>query len=252
MRMVTDDPSANPTSKLHPMAVLALACSCIFCCPFAPLAGVILGFFSWRGIAASQGRLRGRSLALLAMLIGLIMLPLQYFVSGQIESSQSALKKEGFQESFQILFDTSLPDRKLAIEGILGAHEGRRPSFEEVDQFVSEVKGQFGSFRSVSLLNSSPIGSSTLLQVNQECALYFTFENGTTTGAARCSILGTGWSSPYQVRISTLEINMESGGLLELNAAATSTEVPSQEGENSSSTSPPTEVITTTENPEDE
>lgn len=204
------------------MAVLALVCSCIFCCPFAPLAGVILGFFSWRGISASEGRLRGRSIALLAILIGLVMLPLQYYVSSRIESSQSALKKEGLEQAFEVLFDTSRPDRDLALEGILGAYEGRRPSSDDVHRFVTKVIGQFGAFRGVSLLNSSPGTSSTLFQLNQECALYFTFENGTTTGAARCSMLSTGWSTPYQIRLSTLQINLESGGALELNPAVSS------------------------------
>ena len=234
MGMVSSDPNLKAVSKLHPMAVLALICSCVFCCPFAPLAGVILGFFSWRGIAASQGRLRGRSLALLAMIVGLIMLPLQYFVSSRIEASQSLLKKEGFQRSFEIFFDTELPDRRLALEGVLAAHDGRRPSFEEVDQFVLEVEAQFGSFRGVSLIDSSPLKSNMLLQLNQECALYFSFEGGTTTGAARCAVLGTGWSTPYQIRISTLQINLDSGDLLELTPTRVSEPDPTPPSEGSS------------------
>lgn len=198
------------------MSVFALACSCIFCCPFAPLAGFILGFISWRTINASQGLLRGRTLALLAMVLGLILLPAQYFVTSRVESNQSALKKEGFQRTFGILFDTSLPDRALQLQGVLGAHEGRRPSLDDVEKFVDRVEQQYGQFRTVLLINSSPIASGILSQLNQECALYFTFDGGTTTGAARCSIIGTGWSTPYQVRISTLQLNLEDGGLLEL------------------------------------
>ena len=220
------DPASSmpPRPRVHPMAVLALVCSCVFCCPFAPLAGVILGFFSWRGIAASEGRLRGRSIALLAVLVGLVMLPLQYYVSSRIETSQSALKKEGLEQAFVILFDTSAPERALALEGVLGAHEGRRPSSDDVDRFVLEVTKEYGAFRGVSLLNSSPSTSSTLFQLDQECALYLTFENGTTTGAARCSMLSTGWSTPYRVRFSTLEINLGSGGAVELNPAVSSSE----------------------------
>ena len=91
-----------------------------------------------------------------------------------------------------------------------------------------------------------------LQQVNQECALYFSFENGTTTGAARCSILGTGWSTPFQIRISTLQINLESGGLLELNRAADSTDLPNQAGEAASDASSSSDSMNTPESPEDE
>ncbi|MAJ45886.1 MAG: hypothetical protein CBC35_01030 [Planctomycetes bacterium TMED75] len=213
--MELDSTNERVRPKIHPMSVFALVCSCIFCCPFAPLAGFILGFISWRAINASQGLLRGRKIALLAMALGLIMLPVQYFVTSQVESNQSALKKEGFQRTFDVLFDTSLPDRQSQLEGVLGAHEGRRPSVEDVERFVAQVEEQYGQFRTVLLINSSPIASGILSQLNQECALYFTFDGGTTTGAARCSIIGTGWSSPYQVRISTLQLNLEEGGLLE-------------------------------------
>ena len=215
MMMTASETNPPVVSRVHPMALFALACSCIVCCPFAPLAGVVLGFVSWRRINASQGRLRGRSIALAALVLGLVMLPAQYILTSRIESSQATLKKQGFQEAFATLFNPTLPDRKSELGGILGAYEGRRPSLEDVEQFVADVEGQFGSFQSVSLINSSPVASGMFIQLNQECALYLTFEDGSTTGAARCSVLGTGWSTPYTVRISTLQLNLENGGVLE-------------------------------------
>ena len=231
--MVMEHSEANPMvrPRLHPMSVFALICSCIFCCPFAPLVGFILGFISWRAIAASQGLLRGRAIALLAMALGLIMLPAQYFVTARVESSQAALKKEGFQRTFDILFDTALPDRMMQLEGVLGAYEGRRPSADAVEKFVQLAEKQFGEFRSVTLINSSPIASGILSQLNQECALYFTFDGGTTTGAARCSVIGTGWSTPYQVRIATLQLNLEDGGLLEFAPPALPGETDGEQGD---------------------
>ena len=215
--MVMSASEINPpvVSRLHVMALFALACSCFVCCPFAPIAGVILGFVSWRRINASQGRLRGRSIALAAMLLGLVMLPAQYILTSRIEASQATLKKQGFQEAFATLFNPTLPDRKSELAGILGAYEGRRASLEDVEQFVADVEGQFGAFQSVSLINSAPVASGMFIQLNQECALYLNFEEGSTTGAARCSVLGTGWSTPYTVRISTLQLNLENGGVLE-------------------------------------
>ena len=205
-----------PRPRVDPLAYVAIACACVFCCPFASLTGFIAGFVSWRRIRSSDGRLRGRNLAGSAMVLGLVMFPVQYFVSSSIESSQAELRKQGFQNTFEILFDTTAEGRGRSLEGILTAHEGRRPSAEQVDRFAEELQREFGRFRTVTVLNSAPLGSGIVGLTHQECAIYCSFESGTTTGAARCSVIGTGWSTPYNVRISTLQLTLPSGELREL------------------------------------
>ena len=214
-RMEPDLPT-SPPPRVDPLAYVAIACACVFCCPFASLTGFIAGFVSWRRIKSSDGRLRGRNLAGAAMVLGLVMFPAQYFVSSSIESSQAALRKQGFQKTFEILFDTTADGRGLALEGVLTAHDGRRPSIEEVDRFADELQREFGRFRTVTVLNSAPLGSGIVGLTHQECAIYCSFESGTTTGAARCSVIGTGWSTPYNVRIATLQLTLPSGELREL------------------------------------
>lgn len=214
--MEPESPTPPPRPRVDPLAYLAIACACVFCCPFASLTGFIAGFVSWRRIKSSDGRLRGRNLAGAAMVLGLVMFPAQYFVSSSIESSQAELRKQGFQSTFETLFNTTADGRGRALEGILSAHDGRRPSIEEVDRFADELQRQFGRFRTVTVLDSAPLGSGIAGLTHQECAIYCSFESGTTTGAARCSVIGTGWSTPYNVRIATLQLTLPSGESREL------------------------------------
>lgn len=201
--------------RAHPLAYVALACSSILCCPVTSITGALIGWIALRSIDASAGQLAGRRIAIWAILIGLVMLPVQFFALQGVQSLNESMLRGGIQRAVGIIFEVDGDDRAKVLQHAFVATGSRRPTVEEADAFVAQVTRQFGSFRSVSIAQSVP-GNSDVFRPAYQLALVFSFEQGTATGGAECVLVPTGGSFKEALHIRLLEIDIGEGTVLQL------------------------------------
>ena len=209
------EPNKGRSWKTHPLAVIALACSLAVCCPITSLLGVIFGWFSLRSIAKSEGRFGGRRLAIAAIVVGLLMLPIQFLALDRYETYVNELIDDGVARCVMIVFDVDEPDRKKVLQTAFIAIRSKYPSPGEADAFVQELTDALGAYRSVSVVQRS-VDRESLLRQGLQLALVFEFENGTTTGGAACELVPAPPNIFPQVRLRVLEIDLPEGRMLQL------------------------------------
>lgn len=209
----------NRSPKTHSLAVIALVCSLVLCCPITSLLGVIFGWFSMRAIDASEGRLRGRKLAIWAIIVGLVMLPIQFLLLDRFETSVDQQINSGLEKCVARVFDIDAPDRAKLLQQTFVAVRGKYPTPEEADAFAKSVTEQLGAYRSVSIIQRS-MARDSFLQTNLQLALVFTFENGTVTGGADADLVPTPPSVWPDVRLRLLEIDLPENQTVQIPEAA--------------------------------
>ena len=213
-------PESGPSQKTHAAAVIGLACSVVICCPVTSLVGALIGWISLRAINASEGRLGGRRIALVAIILGLAMLPIQFLLLSTYNQRSNEAINNGLEQCIETVFDVDAVDRKKALEGAFVRRKGRYPSPEETDAFVASITEQLGAFKMASIVQRSvqPEFSRSLHDV----ALVFTFEKEMATGGAVCELIVNPNGFQLDVRLVRLEINLPEGGVRELPDSETS------------------------------
>ena len=118
------------------------------------LAGALLGWISLRSIDASNGQLGGRRLAIWAIIIGLAMLPIQFFTLNRLQSLNDSMLRNGIQRAVADIFDVDGEDRARRLRQSFVASGSQRATVAEVDAFAQQLTDQFGSYQSVSIAQS--------------------------------------------------------------------------------------------------
>jgi len=144
-RMHSDPTSGHQDKPMSGMAVTAFVLALIFCIPVLPLIGLLLGLGAL-GRTSADGPMRGRPLAITAVILGLLMTVGQVYATVQIvkmariigESITSVITGPG--ESMQAAFDGD-GDKATSFWW-----EGDAPSEAETAAFVAAAKARFGEF----------------------------------------------------------------------------------------------------------
>ena len=135
--------SALQTQKTSGLAIAALVCSLIFCCPVTTVLGVLLGIGAAISIASSPAR-KGMGLAITAIVLGGL------FTVGQVAIGKWVL--EHYEHLMYVV-----PDETMAA-GFAGDAAGFKANFHgagatasdaEVQAFIDGLRGRYGTLRSV-------------------------------------------------------------------------------------------------------
>ena len=208
-------PEANESRPRHLLPFFALASSLVLCCPMTSLMGFVLGLIALRRIQASDGALGGRKIAKTAMILGLVMVPVQYFTLDSFQKINERLLQEGLEDSMSILFDVESVKRDDDLLRIFSTLEGRRPSRAEINMFVDEVLSSLGAYQGLSVIRSTP-GGSGFLDRSHEVAVGFRFSDRTVTGGVECLVIPSGTSKPHAVLFQRIELQVQPEVTLQL------------------------------------
>ena len=206
--MESPAPEANESRPRHLLPFFALASSLVLCCPMTSLMGFVLGLIALRRIQASGGALGGRKIAKTAMILGLVMVPVQYFILDSFQKLNERLLQEGLEDSMSILFDVESVQRDDDLLRIFSTLEGRRPSGAEIKTFVDEALSSLGAYQGLSVIRSTP-GDSGFLDQSYEVAVGFRFSDRTVTGGLECLVIPSGTSMPHAVLFQRIELQIE-------------------------------------------
>ncbi len=200
-------PEANESRPRHLLPFFALASSLVFCCPMTSMMGFVLGLIALRRIQASDGTLGGRKIAKTAMILGLVMVPVQYFTLDGFQKMNERLLQEGLENSMSILFDVESVRRDDDLLRVFSTLEGRRPSRVEINKFVDEVLSSLGGYQGLSVIRSTP-GDSGFLDRSYEVAVGFRFSDRTVTGGVECLVIPSGTTKPHAVLFQRIELQL--------------------------------------------
>lgn len=132
--------TAPPPAKTSGLAVTALVCSLIFCCPLTTILGVLLGLVAVVSIGGNPQR-KGKGLAIAAILLGLVFTAAQAFVGF------------GAYKAFGVFRDA--PAEALA-PGFAGDYATMRSNFgsagtqtsdAEAQAFIEELRSRYGTLQ---------------------------------------------------------------------------------------------------------
>jgi len=203
------------TSKMHPLAVLGLACSLVICCPLSSLFGVIAGWISLRSIDASPDRWRGRKIAILSIILGLAMVPIQFLILNRIQAAYMDVVDDGLNNAVAAVFASPDEEAFRPVDQVFLRSDGRYPTDEEVRNFKSTVFEQLGGHRATSIMQISE-GEESFSGV-QNIALFLTFEDGsTTTGGASCKLIPNSNDFSMELRLVRFEVSLPDGATASL------------------------------------
>lgn len=198
-------------TKMHPLALLGLICSLVICCPMASLSGVIAGWLSLRAIDARPDRWHGRKLAILSIIFGLGMVPIQFLLLNKVQSEYMDVVDDGVKTAISVVFQSSGDEGAPGIEDVFLRTSGRYPSTQEVNAFKDGVVDQLGAYRSASIMQMSE--SDEVMSGVQNIALFLSFEDGNATGGAVCKLIPNSKSFSMEVRLLRLEVSLPDGTL---------------------------------------
>ena len=213
--MESSAPEANESRSRHLLPFFALASSLVLCCPMTSLMGFVLGLIALRRIQASGGALGGRKIAKTAMILGLVMVPVQYFILDSFQKMNERLLQEGLEGSMSILFDVESVQRDDDLLRIFSTFEGTRASRAEIDVFVDEVLSSLGAYQGLSVIRSTP-GDSGFLDRSYEVAVGFRFSDRTVTGGVECLVIPSGTTKPHAVLFQRIELQLRPEVTLQL------------------------------------
>lgn len=213
--MESVEPQAIESRQRHLLPFFALASSLVLCCPMTSLMGFVLGLISLRRIQASGGVLGGRKIAKTAMILGLVMVPVQYFILDSFQKMNERLLQEGLENAMSVLFDVDSQERSDQLLRIFSTLDGKRPSKDEIDLFVDRATSSLGAYQGLSVIRSTP-GESGFLDRSYEVAVGFRFADRTVTGGVECLVIPSGTSNPHAILFQRLELQIRPEETLQL------------------------------------
>ena len=141
------------------------------------------------------------------MILGLVMVPVQYFTLDGFQKMNERLLQEGLENSMSILFDVESVRRDDDLLRVFSTLEGRRPSRVEINKFVDEVLSSLGGYQGLSVIRSTP-GDSGFLDRSYEVAVGFRFSDRTVTGGVECLVIPSGTTKPHAVLFQRIELQL--------------------------------------------
>ena len=180
------------------MAVTAFVLTLLFCIPVLPLVGLLLGLAAL-GRTSTDGPLRGRPLAITAMILGVL------FTAGQVVTTIKIVEVgEMIASSFIVVFTG--PDD--AMEGAFKGDSkqtndwwlvGQAPSAARTKAFVSEARRRFGEFKSavpkdvISRPSGSPVSACPSSSCSPTAVMTEPLHSSSTPKMENCQRAGGCW-----------------------------------------------------------
>src|SRR5690606_9187098 len=145
-------PVPAPQPPLSHLAVVAMACAVLACCPLAGIAAMVLGVMAMRVTEGERPRRRGRRLALAAVVIGSAMLIVDFGLLRWWQQTSLARMHDEMEQVVRTALDgATLGD----VDVVLGewAGNGALPRPEAVDRFGEALRQRLGRYRGMSIVN---------------------------------------------------------------------------------------------------
>lgn len=189
---------SNQIKPMSGMAVTAFVMTILFCIPVLPLVGLLLGLGAL-GRTSTDGPFRGRPLAIIAIILGLL------FTAGQTYTTVKLVEVGGMVADSIMVVVTGPDD---AMEGAFKGDSkqtndwwavGQEPSAAQTAAFVVEARRRFGEFKSAVPDDGGqpPIG-----QASFSIPYKFVFSNGEYGGTVSFqAFTGDGGGLPENGRL---------------------------------------------------
>jgi hypothetical protein len=193
--------------KTSGLAITALVCSLIFCCPITTVLGVILGAIAMVTIGSAPGR-KGKGLAIAAVLLGVI------FTIGQVLFGmwfyRTLVKPvmEGPREALVAGFSGDISGFKSHFYGA-----GATATDADAQQFIEELRTRYGTFVSVKFDEQS--GQSARGQPGQPEAPFpyvMTFQNKPSVKATTVIIFVDQKTGAFVFKLGSITVHDSSLG----------------------------------------
>ncbi|MCH2153793.1 MAG: DUF4190 domain-containing protein [Phycisphaerales bacterium] len=195
--------STAPVSKLSSLAVLAIIAACIPCPPVS-LVGCVLGLMALSRIRNSGGLLRGRKLARIAVVAGLLVSLGGMILMERLADELDVWRKQAITESLHgFLVEAGQGNDAEAL-----AHwdlAGTPISVSEVQAFGTELTQRLGQLKSLQVGKISPAAGGSLMQPPMQVWLLLEFDGGSRNGSSRL-IIETSGDFNLRARIQNLKI----------------------------------------------
>lgn len=156
-----DRPTAptGSSGRLSALAVVALIVAAIPLCPLTGLLGAMLGVLALRRIRLANGRLGGRGVATLAIVIGVAFAFIWLAVlDGVIQKQREAQEAVMIGAVCAAMRSAQSGDPAGALQ-VWSGGDPDRPSGGEIVSFSEEAAGRYGAFDRFSMISASNRGS---------------------------------------------------------------------------------------------
>jgi hypothetical protein len=194
-----------PTSQL---AWAALICGLVFCVPLLGLIAILLGGLALGRIAASNGTLGGRRLALLAMGFGAASTVIWALGLDQFQSWYLGELNERMEAAVVDVLDASAQDEAANVRAVF-ANAGAELSDEQVGAFAAAIDSEWGELLSVSVLRSTPQGGP--LTPRMAVAFDAEYARLTVSGVASFALHNTIGSMLHEPKLREIELVLPDG-----------------------------------------
>lgn len=164
-------------TKTSGLAVGALICSLIFCCPVTTLLGVLLGLIALVTIGKDPTK-KGRGLAWTAIILGVIFTLLTVALLWWSVANFSLIQRQGPQDA---LAGASAGDYAAFREAMVG--DSATATDEQIKAFIDELESRYGAFVSCQMddqrFNTERPSIEEMMKPNPEYPYTLRFENET-------------------------------------------------------------------------
>jgi hypothetical protein len=189
------------------LAIAAAVCAAVPCGPFTALAAVILSILAQRSIRRAGGRLRGGTLARVAVLFAFVSFLVQFsavsWVGATINEHVRARTVEAVEHTF------ASPQAAATSRWALAPRRAGPAS--DIAAFVDQTLQRYGALKSVTVEGVPTPGATAFLQ---NCRLTLHFEQATRLGGATVLLAPNGLTFAFDVRLHQLAIeDLELGTL---------------------------------------
>ena len=204
-------PPPVPVSKLSSLAVLALIAACIPCPPVS-LVGCVLGLMALSRIRNAQGLLRGKQLARIAVVAGLLVSLGGMLLMERLADEIDLWRKEAITASLHgFLMEAGQGNDAEAL-----AHwdlAGTPIAVSDVQAFGDSLSTRFGDLKSLQIGRMSPAAGGSLMQPPVDAWLLMEFAEGSRNGSSRL-IIETSGNFELRARIQILKIEDADGDIV--------------------------------------
>lgn len=213
------DTSLRPTSarpsgpRLSSLAVVAMVVACLPCPPVS-LLGAVLGLMAMGRIRQAEGRLRGRTLAKTAIVVGILVGICSLFLLTSLRDYLERGQQTAISESVHVFLTQSVNDNA---SGAL-AHwdlSNTPVRVEDVEAFGAMVNERLGPLKSLQVGNVLPSQNVSLFQPQIDAWLILEFESGTRNASGQFILIPVLETMTFQTKLKALRIE-DPGGLMSI------------------------------------
>lgn len=150
-------PTMAETPRTSGIAITALICSLVFCCPFTTILGIVLGAVALVMIGNNPMR-RGKGMALTAIVLGVLFTAGQFVTWRWYQQNIVELMMRGPEPALQAGFAGDISGFRASFHSSTGV----AASDAEAQAFIEELRNRYGEFQSAQLdetrVSGAPVG----------------------------------------------------------------------------------------------